>query len=71
MKDPCQYCLNNLKDEYGMQYCARAGVLDEDEMARYLSGCTAPTTSCPVIRAAASEWVWFMPLTPTSIHIAV
>lgn len=44
MKDPCQYCLNNLEDEYGMQYCARAGVLDEDEMARYLSG---RTTECP------------------------
>ncbi len=43
MSDPCEFCLNNLQDEYGSYYCAQGGALDEDEMARYLSRSTA----CP------------------------
>ena len=43
MSDPCEFCVNNVQDEFGSWYCAEGGALDEDEMARYLS-CT--TSAC-------------------------
>lgn len=38
MRDLCECCVNNTLDEEGYACCARAGALDEDEMARYLAG---------------------------------
>ena len=37
MSDPCELCLNNLQDEYGVYYCAQGPALDEDELVRFLS----------------------------------
>lgn len=44
MIDPCEHCVNNVQDEEGLFYCAQSADLDEDEMARYLSG---RTSRCP------------------------
>lgn len=51
MSDPCELCLNNLQDEYGVYYCAQGPALDEDEMARYLAHDTA---ACPFLSRGAN-----------------
>ncbi|MGN0707866.1 MAG: DUF6472 family protein [Faecalibacterium sp.] len=44
MRDLCECCANNALDEEGYACCSRGDMLDEDEMARYLSRCTS---RCP------------------------
>ena len=40
----CDICLNNVTDEYGEPYCARAAALDEDEYVLLMARSDAP---CP------------------------